>query len=291
MMRKSFDSFQRFINNIKRYPSAIRTLDYNTETGIDNMIISGPHRTYFYMRFEYVLSVGFSVAMIIVGILFAFNSEPLETERLFSLFRYWLRIGVVLNLCSILPKFIILNQLFGMKNEEEQILIRRLMTLVRSNIFFWNDKISFIMYIYYVFGMEKLTINSVCGGMSSKLYMICYFILCCFLLRLCNLLVWFFLEYYIFATNVPCDLVVDQGGSQKEISTLPLSVFESKQNLSKNQESQQCGICLEGFKEGEEVRTLPCSKKHIFHKYCTDIWLLRHYICPYCRKSLRLISN
>lgn len=41
-----------------------------------------------------------------------------------------------------------------------------------------------------------------------------------------------------------------------------------------------CIICLEEYKEGQELRTLPCS--HEFHKKCVDPWLLYKHTCPIC---------
>jgi hypothetical protein len=42
-----------------------------------------------------------------------------------------------------------------------------------------------------------------------------------------------------------------------------------------------CLICLGDFEEGEEIRQLPCSCKHVFHKNCIDTWLSEHgSFCP-----------
>ena len=49
-----------------------------------------------------------------------------------------------------------------------------------------------------------------------------------------------------------------------------------------------CGICLEEFKEGEEILELPCKDKHYFHNkntICDGIypWLKSNNTCPLCR--------
>ncbi|XP_063967543.1 E3 ubiquitin-protein ligase ZNRF3-like [Lytechinus pictus] len=41
-----------------------------------------------------------------------------------------------------------------------------------------------------------------------------------------------------------------------------------------------CAICLEEFREGEELRIVPCA--HEFHKHCVDPWLLSNRTCPLC---------
>ena len=52
------------------------------------------------------------------------------------------------------------------------------------------------------------------------------------------------------------------------------------------------GICLDTFKDGDELRPLPCS--HCFHRACVDEWLLgfksdeRTFTnnCPCCRQDI-----
>jgi len=45
-----------------------------------------------------------------------------------------------------------------------------------------------------------------------------------------------------------------------------------------------CGVCLDTYLAGEEVRTLPCS--HRFHRECIDKWLLKRLVCPTCKTSI-----
>lgn len=45
-----------------------------------------------------------------------------------------------------------------------------------------------------------------------------------------------------------------------------------------------CGICLDSFASKEVCRMFP-DCKHVFHKHCIDLWLVRRPTCPICRTS------
>ncbi|KAI3881442.1 hypothetical protein MKX03_035907 [Papaver bracteatum] len=47
--------------------------------------------------------------------------------------------------------------------------------------------------------------------------------------------------------------------------------------------TQDCIVCLESLKDGENCRSLP-KCKHIFHANCVDSWLIRVPSCPVCRE-------
>lgn len=52
-------------------------------------------------------------------------------------------------------------------------------------------------------------------------------------------------------------------------------------------DSGTCPICVCEFEAGEDVRVLPCDKRHRFHKDCIDPWLLQvSSLCPLCRLDL-----
>ena len=42
-----------------------------------------------------------------------------------------------------------------------------------------------------------------------------------------------------------------------------------------------CVICLEHFREGEELLVMNCG--HVFHEYCILTWLEEENACPVCR--------
>jgi hypothetical protein len=46
-----------------------------------------------------------------------------------------------------------------------------------------------------------------------------------------------------------------------------------------------CGVCINGYEDGDELRMLPCS--HYFHRDCIDHWLLNSAAtCPSCKLDL-----
>eukprot|EP00826_Nyctotherus_ovalis_P041936 TRINITY_DN4274_c0_g2_i11.p1 TRINITY_DN4274_c0_g2~~TRINITY_DN4274_c0_g2_i11.p1 ORF type:complete len:291 (-),score=35.97 TRINITY_DN4274_c0_g2_i11:99-971(-) len=278
----------KLLSRIRRYPYQPHRTNSNAECELDGMIVTDPKDTYFYFRFEYISSIIFNGVVFGVGIFFLiYDGRNLEPVERFGLLRYWLRIGIVLNFCSLLPKALILSQLFSTPTDNRQILILRLMSLARSNVFYWNEKLSFVLYNYYVFGLGKLVHNNICGSMKNNLYRMCNFILYCFILRFANLFVRFFAKHFLFDRTVEHVPTVGQGASQKEIDGLPVSTFSPGELHEPSCESQRCGICLAEFEEGDKLRTLPCSRKHFFHKQCTDMWLRQQYVCPYCRMHLR----
>jgi RING-finger-containing ubiquitin ligase len=51
---------------------------------------------------------------------------------------------------------------------------------------------------------------------------------------------------------------------------------------------ESCAICLDDFKEGEDLQQISeCG--HIFHLNCLTKWIQAHKNCPYCR--LKLIKS
>jgi len=49
---------------------------------------------------------------------------------------------------------------------------------------------------------------------------------------------------------------------------------------------EECPICLNGLKCGDNVRQLgTCG--HTFHRSCIDLWLLRRADCPLCKRTVK----
>jgi hypothetical protein len=75
------------------------------------------------------------------------------------------------------------------------------------------------------------------------------------------------------------------------LKNIPLSLFTPSSQDSGTADTPVCAICLDPFKDGDELRNLNCS--HCFHKNCVDIWLLGtlsadlqlNGTCPTCRQK------
>ncbi|CAI2378074.1 unnamed protein product [Moneuplotes crassus] len=55
-------------------------------------------------------------------------------------------------------------------------------------------------------------------------------------------------------------------------------------------EDEACPVCLEEFKEEDEIITLPCNGRHIFHTKCILEWLPRNNACPLCKEPVSIES-
>jgi hypothetical protein len=75
-----------------------------------------------------------------------------------------------------------------------------------------------------------------------------------------------------------------RGASPETVDALPLTKLDNEAlgKLTENQKT--CNICLEDFKDGQEMRTLHCS--HAFHKECIDKWLSQVASCPICKQEI-----
>lgn len=62
------------------------------------------------------------------------------------------------------------------------------------------------------------------------------------------------------------------------------SNFKFDPNQYKNEDC--CSICLEDFKQEENVICLPCNRQHIFHSDCIVPWVRQNNNCPLCKAEI-----
>lgn len=70
------------------------------------------------------------------------------------------------------------------------------------------------------------------------------------------------------------------------LTRLPTRLFTSTAALLpiSPDDAPACAVCLEDFKDGEELRVLPC--KHELHRSCVDPWLEVNHTCPLCKANI-----
>lgn len=66
------------------------------------------------------------------------------------------------------------------------------------------------------------------------------------------------------------------------VAARSLTAFSYRGDIEKQQQVDNCAICLEELREGEKVKMVVYCK-HVFHPECIDAWLAAHVTCPICR--------
>lgn len=66
-----------------------------------------------------------------------------------------------------------------------------------------------------------------------------------------------------------------------DIAALPTQKIADTDHLG---EQTSCSICMEEFKDGDELKTLPCL--HFYHDHCINAWLKNDNSCPICKTPI-----
>ncbi|EOA27799.1 hypothetical protein CARUB_v10023951mg [Capsella rubella] len=74
-----------------------------------------------------------------------------------------------------------------------------------------------------------------------------------------------------------------------ETTTAAAAANDSDEKFHKEKHSKEigneCTVCFEDYKDGEEIRRLSACK-HAFHVKCIETWLKDHTNCPNCRAEV-----
>ena len=54
-----------------------------------------------------------------------------------------------------------------------------------------------------------------------------------------------------------------------------------------HEELSECVICMQEFKDSDQIAELRCDSRHIFHKKCIEDWLKNNDTCPTCRRNVK----
>ena len=77
------------------------------------------------------------------------------------------------------------------------------------------------------------------------------------------------------------DLLEPKGLSEEKIKSLPKVIF----NKDLKKEKERCVICLDDYKEGDELINIPCF--HYFHSKCITEWFKNNKNCPICKYEIK----
>lgn len=67
-------------------------------------------------------------------------------------------------------------------------------------------------------------------------------------------------------------------------NSLLTKIEDKKSSYEKDNENDNCSICLENFKKKDKIITLDCG--HYYHDECITNWLKKDETCPLCRENL-----
>ena len=168
--------------------------------------------------------------------------------------------------------------------------------MTRSNIFYYNTILGYIMLILYTFYFLCIRRSNICEN-AIQFYYIVNWLVFGFFIRLIISFVNYFLhfKYGVNEADIQNNDIYNDYSNRvpKEILNILESHELTQSNITnfiqKNDENEgweECAICLYSFEIGQTIKILPCNKKHIFHIKCIDKWLSHNKACPTCRKEI-----
>lgn len=91
---------------------------------------------------------------------------------------------------------------------------------------------------------------------------------------------------YLFEEPYDDSFILDDytSSNRNKIKSIKNNLSKIKFKKNKDMESK-CAICIEDFKNNQNVYNLPCS--HIFHIHCLNKELENRQKCPICRKDIK----
>ena len=211
----------------------------------------------------------------------------------------WLLLVSLIKFIELIPKLVILVQSrrIGNNSNDDVVASRRLMYLTRSNIFLFNTILGYInlfLYAKYFLFVRK---TQVCQN-APQFYIIINYLIYGFFFRLVVSFVNYFLHFrYTTLNEADMENTNFYKDYSKSVNNEVLDLIESvdlnehnfDEHVQLNDDGGErdfCCICMLQFDIGENIKLLPCNKKHIFHGACIDKWLSGNRNCPTCRKEI-----
>ena len=209
----------------------------------------------------------------------------------------WLLLVSLIKLIELIPKLVILIQAIRIGNNSNDGIIasRRLMYLTRSNIFLFNTMLGYINLFLYSLFFLFVRKSNICEK-APQFYFIINWLIFGFFLRLVISFINYFLHFKYGINEADLENTNFYKDYNNRVSKDVLELIESidlnceniDEHVSINEDNERdfCCICMLQFEIGENIKLLPCDKKHIFHTGCIDKWLSNNRNCPTCRKEI-----
>ena len=249
-----------------------------------------------YIKFEYSLAIFYNIILAIPSIIYLCSrfSNVFTCDALSTI---WLCLVSLIKVIETFPKSILIYQTIRISTNSNDDIIssRRLMYMTRSNIFFYNTILGYVMLVLYTFYFLCIRRSNVCDN-APQFYYIINWLVFGFFLRLIISFVNYFLHFK-YGVN-EADIANQNLFTDYNNRVLPevLNMIESheltKDNipnlipLGEENHIEECAICIYPFEATQIIKILPCNKKHVFHKKCIDKWLGHNKACPTCRKEV-----
>ena len=249
-----------------------------------------------YIKFEYSLAIFYNLVVSFPSFIYLFtrfniicNCDLIST--------IWLFIVSFIKLIETIPKGVLIYLTIHISNNSSDPIIcsRRLMYMTRSNIFFYNTILGYVLLVNYtVYFLFFLRHTSPCEN-APQFYFIINWLVFGFFLRLIISFINYFLhfKYGVNEADINSDLYQDYSNRvPDEVLNMIESVTLDNKNINElipltdENERDVCSICITPYREGEVIKLMPCNKKHIFHKCCIDKWLKHNKACPTCRREI-----
>ena len=207
----------------------------------------------------------------VVGLLLGMNEKPCGD------FKMWIQVALGLYIFDLVVS---MNQLMFLKKKRHENLWLILVSLVMMLVFTG----------WYIYGNVLYYRNrDICTSRTEDavnltqtmwiLVLIGYmtFLKCCCITSCCIYCIPILVRFYRQQRNYGWEAAGPQ---------LLNNLRRGKFKPSDFEEGKECIICFVPFEETDNVITLPCDTRHIFHDACIETWLRSNNTCPLCKTPI-----
>lgn len=246
-----------------------------------------------YIKSEYSVALFYNFLMTISTITFLLkNFSVIYSVDIIS--TTWLILICSFKILETIPKLFIIrevNRINSQRTNDPNLCMRRLINMIRSNVFFYNTVLAYSNLFCYTIYFLFIKRNSKYNEKTSLIYLNINYLMYGFFFRIIITLLnyHFHFKYGVNQADLAnIDPYAETQKIEKDIFEKIKGITLNKEETNVlNQENEGCCICLNGYNEGETVKILPCNIKHIFHSKCIETWLSSNVACPTCRKVVQ----